>query len=317
MSKKRGPPGQDISLFFKKTKVGESSACGPFRVRTSETELPILGRASEVEGTGNVKVPDENELEEVISGPSPELKEVVAPKSSEGAGAKWLRSLSLEDAKAVFEVMCAVTSQAAKHQVSEEDRGILASLQAVPGESRDGSWYVKWSTCTVATVKSGVSHPRWQVKLPGKSSVGAKLKSSLTSGAWETLLRDCGNKLRVGYHHVSYNADPRRGAVPLPLGLGAGASLSHLCDEQGCFDEQHLEASTVHKDNMDRQRCSGVLLLHFDGIIVKEVPCLHGKEKESSGSLEAKIRASCIKVRLLEISQGDFDIMAARELRVV
>jgi hypothetical protein len=311
---KKRPAGQDVfSLLCKRVKVGESQDSGPSRLQSDETELSGLGLAPTAKGTG--KDIDENELAEVTSGPSSVSAGVATQKDSDGAGAKWLRSLSLEEAQAVFDVMRAVASQAQKHQVSEEDRGILSSLKAVPGSSRDGAWYVKWSTCTVATAKSGSGHPRWQVKLDqGKASIGAKLKQVLPTRAWETLLQDCNKMLRVGYHHVSYNADPRRGAAPLPLGLGAGASISHLCDEEGCFCQHHLEANPIHRDNMDRQRCSGVILLHFDGILVKEVPCSHGEKQGASGSLETKIKASCIKVRLLEISQGDFQIMAAREL---
>ena len=120
----------------------------------------------------------------------------------------------------------------------------------------------------------------------GPNSWGKQLKKAVSEEAWQTLT-DYTSYLKVEAHHVAYNADNRRVTAPLPLNVGAGGSVSHLCDEGGCVKQSHLEATPIHKDNTDRQRCLGVVLLYFRGVIVKEVPCKH--EKEQGKDLESGI----------------------------
>lgn len=222
--------------------------------------------------------------------------------------AEWLRSLSLETAQAVFKVMRSGLQLAQKAQCTEDDLKLLPLLKATEeGESRDGRWWVAWCTCEVVVTKAkGDSHPRWQVRLDqGPGSVGEKLKAVLSKQEFGTL-KAISNYPKFQAHHVAYNADPRRGADPLPLDCGSGGSISHRCDERGCLGgiasfAIHLEATPIHKHNMDRQRCSGVILIILLGIIVKEVPCDHGIQLAGDDTLESQISSSCRRLRLVEL----------------
>jgi hypothetical protein len=122
--------------------------------------------------------------------------------------------------------------------------------------------------------------------------------------------------LRAGVHHVAYAAHPARAEAPIPENAGAGGSISHNCDTQGCCKIQHLEATPKHQDNMDRQRCSGVTLITYKGVIVQEIPCAHGKTTSllpggldldaftaDDIALHNRIRTSCIGLRVIELDE--------------
>ena len=160
----------------------------------------------------------------------------------------------------------------------------------------------------VADIGSQRQHPRWQVRLDqGVLSAGSRLKMAISPGAWQTL---CGytSYLKVEAHHVAYNASPRRETAPIPSNVGVGGSISHFCDEIGCCKASHLEATYAHRDNMARQRCSGIVLLHFQGVIVQEVPCSHGQRLGLG--LESQLLSSCVnKLNLIELSVNTHRIM--------
>jgi hypothetical protein len=243
---------------------------------------------------------------------------------------EWLRSLSLQTAQAVLKLMRSSLKLASLPQVPEPERVVLANLAALPcNDGRDGPWYISWSTCEVVTTTAkDTSHPRWQVDLTaGPSSVGQSLRAVLSEEEWRTLQDVMGGRrqFRAQAHHIAYNASDSRVLAPLPLDCGRGGSISHPCDQRGCIT--HVEATPEHKDNMDRQRCSGILLLHFRGSIIKEMPCVHGRDlgvvceheggldfvgvvNRESELLKAQLRRSCLKIRLLEISEADFLIMS-------
>ena len=97
--------------------------------------------------------------------------------------------------------------------------------------------------------------------------------------------------VKLPCHHVAYNADLlRRGTAPLPLDAGAGGSLSHTCDKRGCVRVSHLEVTSEHRDNLNRQRCQGPSLLVFRGVIVQERPCAHAQGERH----EERLRNSCV-----------------------
>lgn len=228
------------------------------------------------------------------------LLAATAPKTL----AEWLRSLSLDSAQAVNQVMRSGLKLDVKSQCSESDLEILPFLKAAPGdEGRDGRWWLTWCTCeVVVTTDKGASHPRWQVRLGcGPASVGEKLRSVLSDVEFEGL-RWISDYPKFQAHHIAYNADPRREAAPLPLDCGSGGSISHLCDERGCLN--HLEATPIHMHNMDRQRCSGVVLIVLLGVIIKVVPCSHGMQLAGDDTLESQISSSCRRLRLVELYSG-------------
>jgi hypothetical protein len=296
-----GEGTHQIDTFFKKRKVEKEESSdflndvvkGEAQAQDSNEEAP------KVKGVASLQADDELKL---ASG-------VVTQVSADTQIASWLRSLTLEEANHLYRVCIAGKSLTSLSQVSESDRAVLARLRAGPAsEGRDGAWYTAWSTCkVVATKEKGSSHPRAQVKLDqGANSLGGQLKAGLSNKAWETLTQHT-SVLKIGYHILAYNALPERDVAPVPLNLGAGGSISHPCDQRGCVD--HLEATPVHKDNMDRQRCSGVLVMHFRDAIIAEVPCGHGKDRGKDGSLEVQLKKSCIKVSLYELTEEILAVM--------
>ncbi|OBT64236.1 hypothetical protein VE03_06828 [Pseudogymnoascus sp. 23342-1-I1] len=228
------------------------------------------------------------------------------PLGGVGAGintnAKWLASLELSDAIAVWELFKSRVELHPKHRLSPAQVLTLTSLRAADSETvRTGQWYFHLVTCEVAGISSQRQHPRWQVRLDqGVLSVGYRLKMAISQGAWQTLCSYT-SYLKVEAHHVAYNASPSRETAPIPSNVGVGGSISHFCDEIGCCKASHLEAAYAHKDNMARQRCSGIILLHFQGVIVQEVPCSHGQRQGLD--LELQLLSSCVnKLNMIELS---------------
>lgn len=220
--------------------------------------------------------------------------------------ASYLRNLSLSDAQVLEKLMLQEGNISVKPQVESLDAARLPTLRRMSTDNtRDGAWYLKIVSCRVwDTKQQGSDHPRWQVKLAelGSGTRAARIRKVLSKEAWETLTKDFPTTFKPMVHHIVYNADPRRETTPLPLNGGAGGSTSHLCDVRGCL--AHLEASPVHRNNMDRQRCSGITLLCHKGFILQEWPCAHGERGAASQSLEAMILGSCRKVRLLDLDES-------------
>jgi hypothetical protein len=137
--------------------------------------------------------------------------------------------------------------------------------------------------------------------------VGYCLKKAISPEAWQ-VLRDYTSYLKVEAHHIAYNASLNRETAPIPSNVGAGGSISHLCDEIGCCKASHLEATRAHKDNMARQRCGGIILLHFQGVIVQEIPCPHGQRPGLD--LESQLLRSCVnKLNMIELGDDICKIM--------
>lgn len=88
--------------------------------------------------------------------------------------------------------------------------------------------------------------------------------------------------------------------MPLPLNLGSGSSVSHLCDQTGCVRKDHLEVAIVHQTNMNRQRCVGMTLVVIADFIVAEIACKH-----AAGTYFEKLTTCCRKVQVLEVGLGD------------
>jgi hypothetical protein len=287
----------DIQSFFKKRKLDSESGELDFL----NAGVKEQGKATMTNGGASTEVADLGTSRGVTS------VGVVANMTEEQRTVSWLRSLTNEEALKLHRVVIAGREITDKVQVPESDRVLVAGLRASPScEGRDGAWYISWSTCKVVITKEkGISHPRAQVDLKnlGPRSLGTQIKKILSGQAWETLSSI--GTLKIGYHVIAYNALPIREEAPIPLNLGSGGSISHPCDERGCLS--HLEATPVHKDNMDRQRCPGIFLMVFHGTIVMEVPCAHGKERGQD--LEVQLKKSCRKLRVQEISESCFELM--------
>lgn len=290
-----------IDTFFKRRKVETGEKSADFLNSVVKDQAQSLDGNEEASKKEVANLQAEDELKPATG--------LGNQESADAQNASWLRSLSLEEAKHLYKVCIAGKQLTSLSRVSESDRAVLARLHAGPtSEGRDGAWYAAWSTCrVVTTTEKGTSHPRAQVKLnQGANSLGGQLKAGLSRKAWETLTQYT-STLKVGYHILAYNALPLRETAPVPLNLGSGGSISHPCDERGCV--LHLEATPVHKDNMDRQRCSGVLVMYFRDTIVAEIPCGHGKDRGVDGTLEVQLKKSCIKVSLFEMTDEILAVM--------
>ncbi len=236
--------------------------------------------------------------------------------------ARWLRSLTLEQSQGLWKVFSTVMDGKLSDKLAlpESEIAMLRSLKAKPDTGRDGQWYASWSTCKVVTASADKkSHYRWQIDITaGARSVGSKVRLAIGDERWQALilLVSPARQVKLQAHHVAYNALSIRANRPLPLNCGTGGSISHPCDTNSCL--VHLESTPVHKDNMDRQRCPGIILTCFRGFIIKETPCLHGmklgggeriqgEEIESeSVVLNEQLRWSCTKIQLVTLSEGDF-----------
>lgn len=288
--KKSGQMAVPESRRGERASIGESSD----EPRTHKTKAIIRDEAGEDEGPVETRGTSRGEgLGNPLAASTPQSQ------------AEWLQSLDIVQAQAVYELMCAEKKVSEKLQCSEEDAQDLVFLQASQGSDRDGRWWASWATCEVVdTTAKKKDHPRWDPRLNGgPQSAGQKLARVVGPKKFGELLA-LTNWAKFQTHHVAYNSDPRREAEPLPLNAGSGGSVSHLCDERGCIKLCHLESTPVHKANMDRQRCGGVVLVHMNGFILAEQPCVHGVKLADGGSLADRIRLSCRHLRLCEIAQG-------------
>lgn len=164
------------------------------------------------------------------------------------------------------------------------------------GVTHDGNWWLSLLQCEVIELSTS-DHPRWQidVQATGRSANMTELRAILSPGAIRTFesLATSGSKkvVRLQCHHVAYNADPaRRVTAPIPVDVGAGASISHLCDRRGCIRAGHLETANEHITNLDRQRCRGAWVLVYRNTIIMERPCGHGRGE----NVEETLRNSCL-----------------------
>lgn len=245
--------------------------------------------------------------DELVSMPDKRVKigDAAAGKAHKQVGdsryAEYLAGLSYEDARALHRVFRNKVGVIIKSHLPADLQARLRVFENRVDPTRLGRWYLDHLSCElVRSSSTAICHPRWQVRLDGgPSSVAGALRVALSDGAWQALSR-LTNYAKIMAHHIAYNADSRRVAAPIPLNVGAGGSISHLCDEVGCVKQSHLESTPVHRDNMDRQRCRGILLLVFRDVIVEETPCSHGRGR--GGSLALDILASCTKVVVEEVS---------------
>jgi hypothetical protein len=137
------------------------------------------------------------------------------------------------------------------------------------------------------------------------AGAGIAIKSVLDDWQWESLKNIAldsprvtrGVQIKLPCHHLAYLACRRDGDPVIPSNVGSGASISHLCDQDGCIRGEHLEVTERHVDNLERQRCIGVTLIVYLDVIVHEIPCNHGRGENNVD----KIASSCRKIRIIAL----------------
>ena len=216
----------------------------------------------------------------------------------------WLNSLSLIEAVKLREVMVSLYTITLQHFLDDSASDIIL-LSNIISPERDGKWYVDiWLSCEIIDLDKGspTVHPRWQLDVGSTQGMIERVRRFLSAGSWNNLRAIPQGKRRqvkLMAHHVSYNAQSLRERAPIPLDCGFGGSISHFCDQRGCIKQSHLEATPHHVNNMERQRCSGVRLIIYSGVIVQEVPCPHG-EKEPG--LTGQLLRSCRKLLIVQLT---------------
>lgn len=300
-----------------RTKKGEPPGKRPYGDERPDGRLhnyfvaaaPKLPAADPVQrGTGDT---EQNDL---LEGGEQASKGVANPdQQATSPIAVYLAGLSMEDAKALYHVMLSSVKVFKKVRLDAETVVMLETLDNAVNPNRPGAWYLNHVTCSIAEFDPSKQiagpqkpgHTRFQVKMgQGSGSRVGQIKAALSPKAWSAFQELSGTSVKIFHHHIAYNADPRRESAPIPSNVGMGASISHLCDEANCICQGHLEATTIHKDNMDRQRCIGIRLLCFRGFIVDEVPCMHGRKL--GATLDAQLMASCLQIEVMEMSEGCF-----------
>lgn len=236
--------------------------------------------------------------------------------ASESKTVAFLRSLNSEEAIKLWEYV----EQRAK-LVDAHATNLPADLYMYEslGDGLSGAEWRAWACCHNVTSfgqNPPTIYPRFQVnftvsdkrhvftpeaKKTGPSPVGLEIKNLFSEPSWEAFkaLAEGESKegatprskkiARLGTHHLAYNAKVARAKSagidlePLPLDVGSGSSVSHLCDNPKCANPAHLEVALAHRDNMARQRCSGVTLVVVSGVIIEVDHCPHYEVDEEDG----------------------------------
>jgi hypothetical protein len=241
-------------------------------------------------------------------------------------GDAWLTSLSHPEAISFWDF---VKSKAGVKESIPVD--VPADLGLY--ESLDGGWsgveWRAWLGCSIVTlIKPDTKYPRFQVNFntdpsqpgiptpnkrqKGEIPLGALVKKLFNGGAaWQSFKALAGNEAKAGTkrtvkiatHHIAYRAKVGLAALsgnevePLPPGAGSGSSVSHLCDNPLCANFAHLVAAPTHRENMDRQRCTGVTLIVVEGVIIDVLHCQHYLE-DDEGNIEVP---DCTRLKVLDL----------------
>jgi Zinc-binding loop region of homing endonuclease len=216
---------------------------------------------------------------------------------------EWLNSLTAEEAWAVYSEMRTAVGHSTLVQISG---GMSPENLCCLGANspRTGNWYMEWVRCEIINLSvPGTGHPRWQPTIVNKvggtptnsTSLGRLIKSHLAKAKWDNLkgLSSSNGQVKFPSHHLAFRASYP--GVSIPANMGHGASMSHLCDSPGCIRGEHLELTSHHVANLERQRCHGVTLIVAADLIVHEVPCTHGR----GGNPSELIATSCRKLRMV------------------
>jgi hypothetical protein len=166
----------------------------------------------------------------------------------------------------------------------------------------DGADWLEFNTCHVVESGEGIDrslgYPKfqcqWNMKqdeieftTPQKAPKGAglpmlkRLKTDLSADSWAALKgmanASGGKKARIAFflHHLAYAASDASEGNPIPTNVGAGSSVSHLCDNPKCCNSKHLVIASQHRQNTARINCRGVILLVKDGVIMRQIDCPH------------------------------------------
>jgi hypothetical protein len=155
---------------------------------------------------------------------------------------------------------------------------------AVVQKTHSGEWWMDWSECCIfypgavpqPLVPPAASH---QIQF-------AACPASIRQPLWNAWKGNSANVKPLA-HVIAWKA--ANIATVVPQNLGAGGSISHLCDTHSCCRRDHLLLTPAHQANMDRQRCKGVSLIVMSDargllLIIHEERCSHDATADFSES---------------------------------
>jgi hypothetical protein len=238
---------------------------------------------------------------------------------------RWLNTLSEAELRGVRDVFVSFV---------ESDRGgfrdavnvtggpLPVNLSCLAGNHpRDGNWYYQWATCRTYNY-TGQGYPRWQptvrkrgsILTPDRDGNGRAMKGVMSKDRWDRLkhLANANGQVKIPVHHLMFRAT--HPDIAIPDNMGQGASMSHLCDRRECVRSEHLELTEHHVDNLERQRCTGVILIVAADVIVHEVPCPHSVGETNARRIDSscrKIRMVCLPNDAIEHLVGTFQTILA------
>jgi hypothetical protein len=216
---------------------------------------------------------------------------------------QWLNSLAALEAMALCSEMRAAVGFNPSVQVSGGASPVNLGCLST-NEPRSGNWYLEWAQCEIINLAApSTGHPRWQPTIVRKvggtpvnpTSLGRLIKAHLAPAKWDSLksLASSNGQVKIPCHHLAFRS--KNPGISIPANMGRGSSMSHLCDSSGCIRGEHLELTSHHVDNLERQRCHGVTLIVAVDLILHEIPCSHGR-----GNIPAEqIATSCRKLRMV------------------
>lgn len=234
--------------------------------------------------------------------------------TTDNASVAWLNSLSISDARALYNYMLA-GSQTRLVSNSPVPADLQAYMRLNPqASSQNGAEWDVYNTCRhyVAGgrgIDVSGTYTRYQlqfkttdVKTPVKSSAILKgLRDVLSSTAWDALKAlakaNSSRKVAIMVHHIAYIYKRSWDSTlpPIPLNVGAGGSVAHLCDNH-CGEPSHMFV-TAQQVNMSMQHCVGVELLVKEGVIMQTLNCPHYREEDG-----VTIVPNCAKVKVVQLS---------------
>lgn len=233
----------------------------------------------------------------------------------------WLNSLSDGEALKLHQKIN-MPESVPKQFLSPKLIERLSKCTNISSPERDGAFYLSWLECQISSLapttnsEGWISHPRVRINIPQRKQRTSETYSVVSSAVSPEHLQTfellapskpgvtgySNRQVRIGVHHIAYNADRGRSNFTTLEKCGKQNSVSHRCDRCGCVRLDHLEFVTSHGDNNSRQRCRGMILVvdRRDGkdVILQEQPCVHAG---SFGITDPTLTACCRRVCIVPL----------------
>jgi hypothetical protein len=145
--------------------------------------------------------------------------------------------------------------------------------------THSGNYWLEWVSCHIST--AGVNKTKNKIEDRIYFNVNDNPPKLLNEDQLEQVREKAakakGNKSRISIprHVIAYRVKYPYAQIT-ELGNGKNG-VSHLCDADGCFRQDHLDHDLDHDRNAQRKSCVGMTLLvdPKTKTIIQEVPCKH------------------------------------------